>query len=145
MLTQMDPVEIVRLFTNPFTAVVAVFAAAVEEAPEEWLPDSVRRWIGWLCVVACAPAAAMLGQDVAPAMFGGFLGLGGSWLLVEAVRASRGGRVVSSRPHKETMDHDTDEKRPPTPKPDHDDEPHPEGGDPPPHPPPPPPDLKVKR
>lgn len=153
----MDPVEIVKLFANPYTAVVAVLAAAVEEAPDEWLLDSVRRCIGWLCVAACAPVALALGQDVAPAMFGGFLGLGGSWLLVEAVRARRAGRaaVVSSRPRKETAmtnhehspEHENDNPhRQPEPKPGHDDdEPAPENDGPPPHPPPPPPDLKGLR
>lgn len=150
MLTHMDPVEIVRLFANPYTAVVAVLAAAVEEAPDEWLPDSVRGCIGWLCVLACAPVAAGFGADVAPAMFGGFLGLGGSWLLVEAVRARRSGRaaVVSSRPPKETAmnhtenapEHETENpQRPPEPKPGHDDAPQPaDDDDPPPLYPPPP-------
>lgn len=149
----MDPVEIVKLFANPYTAIVAVLAAAVEEAPDEWLHDSVRGCIGWLCVLACAPVAAGFGAEVAPAMFGGFLGLGGSWLLVEAVRARRGRRVIGSRPHKETnMDHEyapehehetENPRRPPTPKPGHDDDtPDTENDGPPPHPPPPPPDLK---
>lgn len=149
-LTRMDPVEIVRLFANPYTAVVAVLAAAVEEAPDEWLPDSVRGCIGWLCVLACAPVAAFFGRDVAPAMLGGFLGLGGSWLLVEAVRARRSSRaaVVSSRPHKETAmnhneyahEHETENpQRPPEPKPGHDDAPQPaDDDDPPPLYPPPP-------
>ena len=147
----MDPVEIVRLFANPYTAVVAVIAAAVEDAPDEWMFESLKRWVGWLCVLACAPVAAAFGADVAQALFGGFLGLGGSWLLVEAMRARRGRRVLRSRPHKEiSMDHEhapehetENPRRQPTPKPGHDDDdPAPEGDGPPPHPPPPPPDLK---
>lgn len=101
----MDPVEIVKLFANPYTAIVAVLAAAVEEAPDEWLPESVRGCIGWLCVLACAPVAAGFGAEVAPAMFGGFLGLGGSWLLVEAVRARRGQREKPARRHKADLRH----------------------------------------
>lgn len=152
MLTHMDPVEIVKLFGNPYTAVVAVLAAAVEEAPDAWISTSVRGCIGWLCVLACAPMAALFGAEVAPAMFGGFLGLGGSWLLVEAVRARRSSRaaVVSSRPHKEThMDHEyspehgtENPRRQSEPKPGHDDdEPRPAEDD---GPPPliPPPDKK---
>lgn len=139
----MDPVETVRLFANPFTAVVAVIAASVEETPEKLLPESVRRWIGWLCVLACAPVAALLGQDVAPAMLGGFLGLGGSWLLVEAIRARRRPGVVPSRLTKETdMQHDTEPSdkpnQPPDPKPGYDDQPNPADDDPPPLIPPPP-------
>jgi len=125
----MDPVQIVELFANPYTAVVAVLAAVVEEAPTAWLPAAVRRWIGWLCVLACAPVAVLLGQDMAPAMLGGFLGLGGSWLLVEAVRMRHRGTVAR-------MTHNTDD-RPPTPKPDHEDQPYPDD-DPPPLLPPPP-------
>lgn len=85
----MDPNQIVSLFANAWTAVVAVLAVAVETAPEEWIPAAVRRWVGWLAVLACAPVALAVGADVAGAMLAGAIGLGGSWLLLEAVEAGR--------------------------------------------------------
>ncbi len=85
----MDPAQIVALFANPYTAIVAVLAAVVEVVPADWMPPAVRHWIGWLCVLLCAPAAVLVGQDMAPAMLAGFMGLSGSWLIVELVRVRR--------------------------------------------------------
>jgi hypothetical protein len=85
----MDPNQIAHLFANPWTAVVAVVAAAVETSPRGWLPAAVREWIGWLAVIACAPLALVVGADVAVAMLSGAGGLIGSWLLVEAVEGGR--------------------------------------------------------
>lgn len=85
----MDPSQIVHLFANPWTAAVAVLAVVVETMPAEWVavPDSVRRWVGWLAVAACAPAAVVVGADIAGAMMAGAMGLAGSWLLLEVVEA----------------------------------------------------------
>jgi hypothetical protein len=87
----MDPSQIVHLFANAWTASVAVLAVVVETMPNEWIavPQAVRRWIGWLAVLACAPVAAVIGADVAGAMLAGAMGLGGSWLLMEFVEAGR--------------------------------------------------------
>jgi hypothetical protein len=92
----LDPSQIVHLFANPWTAVVGVLAAVVETVPEGWVHRAVRRWIGWLAVLACAPVALVLGLDVAGALLSAAMGLAGSWLLVEAVEA--GQRRVSSGP-----------------------------------------------
>lgn len=85
----MDPNQIVHLFANPWTAAVAVLAVVVETAPKEWIPAAIRRWIGWLAVLACAPVALAIGQDMAGAMFAGAAGLAGSWLLTEMVEGGR--------------------------------------------------------
>lgn len=85
----MDPSQIVHLFANAWTASVAVLAVVVETAPADWMPAAIRRWIGWLAVLACAPVALLTGQDVAGAMMAGAVGLGGSWLLMEMVEAAR--------------------------------------------------------
>ncbi len=85
----MDPNQIVHLFANPWTAAVAVLAVVVETMPRGWLPAAVRRWVGWLAVLACAPVALAVGADIAGAMMAGAVGLGGSWLLLEAVEAGR--------------------------------------------------------
>ena len=85
----LDPSQIVHLFANPWTAVVGVIAAVVQTAPDAWVPRQVRRWIGWLAVLVCAPLALLLGQDVAGSLFSGVVGLSGSWLLVEIVEAGQ--------------------------------------------------------
>lgn len=87
----MDPTQIAYLFANPWTAAVAVLAVVVELIPREVIavPVAVRRWVGWLAVLACAPVALAVGADVAGAMMAGAVGLGGSWLLLEAVEAGR--------------------------------------------------------
>lgn len=85
----MDPTQIAYLFANPWTAAVAVLAVVVETMPSGWLPAAVRRWVGWLAVLACAPVALAVGTDMAGAMMAGSVGLGGSWLLLEAVEAGR--------------------------------------------------------
>jgi hypothetical protein len=81
-----DLSQIAHLFTNPWTAIVGVLAVVVQTAPDAWVPHSVRRWIA---VLACAPLALVLGQDVAGALFSAALGLSGSWLLVEVVEAGQ--------------------------------------------------------
>lgn len=87
----MDPSQIAHLFANPWTAAVAVLAVVVELIPREVVavPVAVRRWIGWLAVLACAPVALAVGANIAGAMMAGAVGLGGSWLLLEAVEAGR--------------------------------------------------------
>lgn len=85
----MDPTQIAHLFANAWTAAVAVLAVVVETMPSAWLPGAVRRWVGWLAVLACAPVALAVGADIAGAMMAGAVGLGGSWLLLEAVEAGR--------------------------------------------------------
>lgn len=78
-----------HLFANPWTAIVGVLAAVVQTAPSSWVPHTVRRWIGWLAVLACAPLALFLGQPVADALMSAVVGLSGSWLLVEVVEAGQ--------------------------------------------------------
>lgn len=85
----MDPSQIAHLFANPWTAAVAVLAVVVETMPHEWLPATVRRWVGWLAVLLCLPVALVVGVNIAGAMMAGAVGLGGSWLLLEAVEAGR--------------------------------------------------------
>lgn len=85
----MDPSLIAHLFANPWTAVVGVLAAVVQTAPDSWVPTGLRRWIGWLAVLACAPVALVIGQDVAGALLSAAMGLAGSWLLVEVVEAGQ--------------------------------------------------------
>lgn len=85
----MDFSQIAYLFANPWTAIVGVLVAVVQTAPDGWVLPSVRRWVGWLAVLACAPAALLLGHDVAPALLFGAVGLGGSWLLVEVVEGGQ--------------------------------------------------------
>jgi hypothetical protein len=135
----MNPTVAAHLFVAPYTAVVAVLAAVVETTPDEWLPENVRHWIVWLCVLACAPVAALTGQDMVSALGGGAAGLSGSWLLVELVegkrrRDRRRGTVVRTM---NAHENEPQFERPPTPKPDHDDQPRPDD-DPPPLLPPPP-------
>lgn len=132
----MDPSQIVHLFANPWTAAVAVLAVVVETMPAEWvaIPDSVRRWVGWLAVAACAPAAVLVGADSAGAMMAGAMGLAGSWLLLEVVEAGskrqRGRRVAD--PDMRTADDEPPPLYPPPPVKVQDD------GEPPPLYPPPP-------
>jgi hypothetical protein len=85
----MDPSQIVHLFANPWTAVIGVLVAVVQTAPAGWVPASMRRWIGWLAVLACAPLALLLGHDVSAALLSAAVGLSGSWLLVEVVEAGQ--------------------------------------------------------
>lgn len=85
----MDPTQIVHLFANPWTAVIGVLVAVVQTAPATWVPAPMRRWIGWLAVLACAPLALLLGHDVAVVLLSAAVGLSGSWLLVEIVEASQ--------------------------------------------------------
>ena len=95
----MDPSLLAHLFANPWTAVVGVLAAVVETAPDAWVPRSVRRWIGWLAVLACAPVALLIGHDVAQALLFAAMGLAGSWLLVEAVEAGQRRLLGGPPPH----------------------------------------------
>jgi hypothetical protein len=85
----MDLQQITHLFVNPWAAIVAVLAVVVETAPDEWFPRGIRRWVGWLAVLACAPVAVALGYDLAPTLFSAAMGLSGGWLLLEVVEARR--------------------------------------------------------
>lgn len=95
---RMDPSQIAHMFANPWTAAVSVLAVVVETAPASWMPVPIRRWIGWLAVLACAPVAIAVGANVAGTMMAGAVGLAGSWMLLELVEAGRRSMKASEMP-----------------------------------------------